>query len=77
MKKYRRQTEAENKGQRISAEIWGFCLLGGSDFITWSEVDDPLQRLLSFLNICDSHKKITQITKIYSSSEQKLSVPPK
>lgn len=34
------------------------------------EVDDPLQKLLSFLNICDSHKKITQITKIYSSSEQ-------
>lgn len=51
--------------------------LGGADFIMWSELMTILQKLLSFLHICDSHKKITQITKIYSSSEQTLSAQPK
>lgn len=77
MKKSRKQSEAETKGQRISEETGAFFYLGGGNFIMWSEVDDPLQKLLCFLHTCDSHKKITQITKIYSSSEQKLSVQPK
>lgn len=74
MKTFRKQNEAENKGQRISEEIRGLSYL---EMILSCEVDDSLQKLLSSLHICDSHKKITQITKIYSSSEQKLSVQPK
>lgn len=76
-KKFRKQNEAKNKGQRISAEIWGLSYLGGSNFIMWSEGGDLPQKLLRSLHIRDSRKKITQITKIYSSGEQKLSEQPK
>lgn len=69
MKKCRKQHEADNKGQRTSEEIGGFSCLGGCNFILRREVDDPLQKLFSFLHVGDSYKKITHITKICSSSE--------
>lgn len=64
-KKPRKQNEAENKGQKISEEIWGFTYLGGGDVIMWSKVDDPLQKLLHFLHICDSQENYSDYQNLH------------